>query len=78
MLNEKHVIFRLVVFYLPRASYTFKNYWLCDRCDRNFMLKIQLPSMTSKRSHHFIKLIMLIGVSIQQRISLQRYDRHTM
>ena len=34
--------------------------------------------MTSKRSHHLIKLLMLIGVSIQQRISLQRYHRFLM
>ena len=39
------------------------------------MLKNQLPSMTSKRSHHFIKLLMLIGISIQQSISLKRYHR---
>ena len=42
------------------------------------MLKKQLPSMTSKRSHHLIKLLMLIGVPIQQRLSLQRYHRLTM
>ena len=29
--------------------------------------------MTSKRSHYLNKLLMLIGASIQQRISLQRY-----
>ena len=34
--------------------------------------------MTSKRSHHLIKLLMLIGVPIQQRLSLQRYHRLTM
>ena len=34
--------------------------------------------MTSKRSHHLIKLLMLIGISIQQSISLQRYHRLTM
>ena len=69
-----HVIFRLVIFFLPHASYAYKNYWLCDRCDRDFMLKKnQLPSMTSKRSHHLIKLLMLIGVPIQQGLSLQRY-----
>ena len=34
--------------------------------------------MTSKRSHHLIKLLMFIGISIQQRISLQRYHRLTM
>ena len=33
--------------------------------------------MTSKRSHHLIKLLMLLGVPIQQRLSLQRYDRLT-
>ena len=37
--------------------------------------KKQLPPMTSKRSPHLIKNLMLIGVSIQQRISLQRYHR---
>ena len=26
-LNDKHVIFRLVVFPLPHASYAYKNYW---------------------------------------------------
>ena len=31
-----------------------------------------------KRSHHLIKLLMLIGVPIQQRLSLQRYNRLTM
>ena len=40
--------------------------------------KNQLPSMASKRSHHLIKLLMLIGISIQQSISLQRYHRLTM
>ena len=59
--NDKHVNFRLVVFLLPRAPYAYKNYWLCDRCDRDFMLKKnQQPSMTSKRSHHLIKLLMVI------------------
>ena len=66
------------VFHLPQASYAYKKYWLCDKCDRDFMLKNQLPSMTSKRSHHLIKLLMLIGISIQQRISLQRCHRLTM
>ena len=46
-----------------------------DRFDRDFMVKNQLPSMTSKRSHHLIKLLMLIDVSIQQRLSLQRCQR---
>ena len=31
--------------------------------------------MTSKRSHHLITLLMLIGVPIQQRLSLQRWHR---
>ena len=39
MLNDKHVIFCLVVLHLPHASYVYKNYWLCDRYDRDFMLK---------------------------------------
>ena len=39
MQNDKHVIFRLVVLHLPHASNAYKNYWLCDRCDRDFMLK---------------------------------------
>ena len=39
MLNDKHVIFRLVVLHLPHASYAYKNYWLYDRCDRDSMLK---------------------------------------
>ena len=34
--------------------------------------KNQLPSMASERSHHLIKLLMFFGVSIQQRLSLQR------
>ena len=34
-----HEIFCLVVLHLPYASYAYKNYWLCDRCDRDFMLK---------------------------------------
>ena len=38
-LKDKDVIFRLVAFHLPHASYAFKSYWLCDRCDRDFMLK---------------------------------------
>ena len=32
--------------------------------------------MTSKRSYHLIRLLMLIGVSIQQRISLQIYQAY--
>ena len=39
MLNDKQVIFRLVVLHLPHASYAYKNCWLCDSCDRDFMLK---------------------------------------
>ena len=31
--------------------------------------------MTSKRSHHLIKLLMLIAISVQQSISLQIYQR---
>ena len=47
--------------------------------DRDFMQKEnQLPSMTSKRRHRLVKLLMLIGVSIQQRISLLRYHRLTL
>ena len=34
--------------------------------------------MTSKRSHHSITLLMLIGVPIQQRLSLQRWHWLTM
>ena len=75
MLNDKHVIFRLVVLHFPHASYAYKNYWLCDRCDRNSLLKNQLPPMTSKRRHHLITLLMLIGMSIQQRLSVQRWHR---
>ena len=67
------MFFRLVVLHLLNASYAYKNYWLCDRCDRDSMLKNQLPSMTSKRSHHLITRLMLIGVPIQQRLSLQRW-----
>ena len=36
------------------------------------MLENQLQSMTAKRSHHLIKLLTFIGVSIQQKLSLQR------
>ena len=65
--------------HLPHAPYDYKSYWLCDRCERDVMLKKnQQPSMTSTRSRHLIKLLMLIGVSIQQRLSLQRYHRLTM
>ena len=79
MLNDKHVIFRLVVFHLPHASYAYKNCWLCDRYDRNVTPKLnQLPSMTSKRSHRLIKLLMLMVFQFQQKISLQRYHRLTM
>ena len=39
MLNDKHVIFRLLVLHLPQSSLAYKNYWLCDRCDRDSMLK---------------------------------------
>ena len=39
MLNDKHMICRLVVLHLTHASYAYKNYWLCDRSDRDFMLK---------------------------------------
>ena len=34
-LNDKHVIFRLVVLHLPHASYVYENYWLCDRCEKS-------------------------------------------
>ena len=67
-----------MILHLPHASYAYKSYWLCDRCDRNFMLKNQLSSMTSKRSHHLIKFLMLIGVSIKQTLRLQRCHRLTM
>ena len=40
--------------------------------------KNQLTSKTSKRRYYLIKLLMLIGVSIQRRLSLQRCDRLTM
>ena len=30
---------RLVVFHLPHASYAYKKYSLCGRCDSDFMLK---------------------------------------
>ena len=75
MLNDKHVIFRLVVLHLPHAPYAYKNYWLCDRCDRDFMLKKKLSSMTSKRIHRLITLLMVIVMPIQQRLSLQRWHR---
>ena len=38
----------------------------------------QLPLMMLKRSHHLVKLLILIGVSIKQRISLQSYHMLTM
>ena len=31
--------------------------------------------LQAKRSHHLIKLLMLIGVSIQKRLSLQKCHR---
>ena len=40
--------------------------------------KNQLPSMASKRSHHLIKLLMIILVSIQQRISKAYNVTHLM
>ena len=42
------------------------------------MLKKQQSSRTSKRSNRLIKLLMLYGVSFQQRLSLQRCRRLTM
>ena len=59
MLNDKHVIFRLVVLHLPRASYAYKNYWLCDRCDRDSMLKKSAAINDVKPCHHLITLLML-------------------
>ena len=41
-------------------------------------ISIVMTSMTLKRSHHLIKLRMLVGVSIQQRFSLQIYHRLAM
>ena len=35
--------------------------------------KNQLSSMTSKRSHHLIKLLMLIGVSIQMHLVIRYF-----
>ena len=78
MLDDKHVIFCLVVLHLPHAPYAYKNYWLCDRCDRDSMLKKSAAINDIKHSHHFITLPMLIGVPIQQRLSLQRWHRLTM
>ena len=72
MLNDKHVIFRLVVFLMHHTP--IKT--IC--CVTDVIEKNQLPSMTSKRSHHLITLLMLIGVPIQQRLSLQRWHRLTM
>ena len=40
--------------------------------------KNELPLMTPKGSHHLITLLMLIGVPIQQRLSLQRWHRLTL
>ena len=78
MLNDKHVNFRLVVLHLTHAPYAYKNYRLCDRCDRDSMLKKQAAINDVKRSHHLISLLMLIGVPIQQKLSLQRWHRLTM
>ena len=40
--------------YLSCASYAYQRYWLCDRCDRAFML----PSTASKRNQ-MVKRIMI-------------------
>ena len=42
------------------------------------MLKKSAAINDVKRSHHMIKLLMLIGILIQQGISLQMYHRLTM
>ena len=41
------------------------------------MMKKSAAINDLKLSHHLIKLLMLIGVSIQQRISLQIYHKLT-
>ena len=67
--------FELPLVHLPHASYAYKIIGYVTDVIEIACLKKQLPSMTSKRSHHLIKLIMLIGVSIQHRLSLQRWHR---
>ena len=42
------------------------------------MLKKSAAINDVKSGHHLIKLLMLIGVSIQQRLSKQRWHRLTM
>ena len=39
MQNKKQVQFRFVVLHLTYASYAYKIYWLCDKRDRDLMLK---------------------------------------
>ena len=79
MLNDKHVIFFVWWSYIFLMHHTPIETLGCDTgvieisCCKN-----QLPPMTSKRSHHLITLLMLIGVPIQQRLSLQRWHRLTM
>ena len=69
--------FRLVAIHLPHASYAYKSYRLCDRCNSDFMLKAAAVN-DIKSSRHLIKLVIVIYDLIQQRISLQRYHRLTM
>ena len=66
-------------FNIPHASYAYQNigYMYVTDVKEIYAEKNQLPSMTSKRIHDLIKLLMFIGVSIQQRISLQKYHRLT-
>ena len=71
-----HVIFRLVVFHLPHASCAYKNFWLCDRCDKRFHAeKNQLPSMTSKRSHRLIKTSKVNDASIPTEIPFTKISK---
>ena len=66
--------FIFLVHYTPIKTIGYQT----DVIEISCYLINQLPSMTSKWSHHFDSLLMIIGVLIQQRISLQRYNRLTM
>ena len=66
MLNDKCMIFRLVVLHLPHTSYAYKNYWLCYRCDRDSMLKKSAAINDVKRSHHLSTHLMLVGVQLNR------------
>ena len=56
----------VLMHHTPVKSIGYVTDWIEILC-----CKHQLPSMTSKRSHHSIKLVTVIVVSIQKKFSLQ-------